>query len=313
MTTTRTFRFGVQASTARTGAEWSEQAKKIEGLGYSTLFMPDHFVDTELAPMVALAFAASATTTLRVGMLVLGNDYKHPAVVAKEAATLDVLSGGRLEFGLGAGWMTADYEALGLAYDRPGVRIERLAEALRIVKGAWGDGPDDFAGEHYTITAYDGLPKPVQQPRPPILVGGGGERLLRLAGREADIVGINPILRAGVIGADAAQDTMGDSTVRKIGWVRDSAGDRFGDIELQIRYFVASITDDARGLAEAMAPAFGVSAAEALSSGAVLAGTVDEVCDTLVARREEWGVSYVVLGDDTYEAFAAVVARLAGT
>jgi probable F420-dependent oxidoreductase len=309
----RTFRFGVQASTARTGTEWAEQARAIEGLGYSTLFMPDHFVDTALAPMVALPFAAAATTTLRVGMLVLGNDYKHPAVVAKEAATLDVLSDGRLEFGLGAGWMTADYEALGMTYDRPGVRIDRLAEALQVVKGAWAEGPFDFAGEHYTITAYDGLPTPLQRPRPPILVGGGGEKLLRLAGREADIVGINPILSAGVIGAEAARNTVGDATARKIGWVREGAGDRFDDLELQIRYFVAAITDDARDLAEAMAPGFGVSADEALQSGAVLAGSVDEVCDTLVRRREEWGVSYVVFGDDTYEQFAPVVARLAGT
>jgi len=311
--TARKFRFGVQASTARTGAEWAEQARRIEGLGYSTLFMPDHFVDTALAPMVALPFAAAATTTLRVGMLVLGNDYKHPAVVAKEAATLDVLSDGRLEFGLGAGWMTADYAALGLPYDTPGVRIERLAEALAVVKGSWGDQPCDFAGEHYTIAAYDGLPKPLQHPRPPILVGGGGPKLLRLAGREADIVGINPILTAGVIGADAARDTLGDSTARKIGWVREGAGERFDDLELQIRYFVAAVADDARGLAEAMAPGFGVSPEEALGSGAVLAGSVDEVCDTLVRRREEWGVSYVVLGDDTYEQFAPVVARLAGT
>jgi probable F420-dependent oxidoreductase len=310
---TRPFRFGVQASAARSGAEWAEQARRIEGLGYSTLFMPDHFVETPLAPMAALPFAAAVTTTLRVGMLMLGNDYKHPAVVAKEAATLDVLSDGRLEFGLGAGWMTADYQALGLPYDRPGVRIDRLAEALAVVKGAWGDGPFDLAGEHYTITAYDGLPKPAQRPRPPILVGGGGPKVLRLAGREADIVGINPILTAGVIGADAARDTIGDATARKIGWVREGAGTRFDDIELQIRYFVAAITTDARGLAEAMAPAFGVSPDEALASGAVLAGSVDEVCDTLLRRREEWGVSYLVFGDDQYEQFAPVVARLAGT
>jgi probable F420-dependent oxidoreductase len=307
------FRFAVQASTARTPKDWAEQARKMEDLGYATLFMPDHFVDTGYAPMVALSFAAAATTTLRVGMLVLGNDYKHPAVVAKEAATLDVFSGGRLELGLGAGWMTADYEALGLVYDRPGVRIARLAEALAVVKGAWGDGAFDLAGEHYTIAAYDGLPKPVQQPRPPILVGGGGQKLLTLAGREADIVGINPILHAGVIGAEAARDTLGDSTARKIGWVRDGAGDRFDDLELQIRYFVAAITDDVRGLAEALAPGFGVTPDEALSSGSVLAGSVDEVCDTLVARREEWGVSYVVFGDDQYEQFAPVVGRLAGT
>jgi probable F420-dependent oxidoreductase len=310
---TKKFRFGVQASTGRSGNEWAEQARKVEALGYSTLFMPDHFVDTELAPMVALPFAAAATTTLRIGMLVLGNDYKHPAVVAKEAATLDVLSEGRLEFGLGAGWMTADYDALGLPYDSPGTRIARLGEALAVVKGAWGDGPFDFAGEHYTITAYDGLPKPRQRPRPPILVGGGGPKVLRMAGREADIVGINPILRAGTIGVDAARDTMGDSTARKVGWIREGAGERFENLELQIRYFVASITDDAQALAEAMAPAFGVDPSEALSSGGVLAGSVDEVCDTLVARREEWGVSYVVFGDDQYEEFAPVVARLAGT
>jgi probable F420-dependent oxidoreductase len=310
---TRPFRFGVQASALRSATEWAEQARRIEGLGYSTLFMPDHFVDAGLAPMAALPFAAAATSTLRVGTLVLGNDYKHPAVVAKEAATLDVLSDGRLELGLGAGWMTADYEALGLPYDRPGVRIDRLAEALAIVKGAWGDGPFDFAGEHYAITAYDAQPKPVQRPRPPILVGGGGPNLLRLAGREADIVGINPILSAGVIGVDAARDTIGDATARKIGWVREGAGARFDEVELQIRYFVAAITDDARALAEAMAPGFGVTPDEALASGAVLAGSVDEVCDTLVRRREEWGVSYVVFGDDQYEQFAPVVARLAST
>ena len=311
--TTRKFRFGVQAATARTATEWAEQARKIEGLGYTTLFMPDHFADTAFAPMAALPFAAAATTTLRIGMLVLGNDYKHPAVVAKEAATLDVLSDGRLEFGLGAGWMTADYEQLGLTYDRPGVRIERLAEALAVVKGAWSDGSFDFKGEHYTITAYDGLPKPVQRPRPPILVGGGGAKVLRLAGREADIVGINPILHAGVIGVEAARDTVGDSTARKIAWVREGAGERFDELELQIRYFVAAITDDPRALAEALAPGFGITADEAMGSGAVLAGSVDEVCDTLVARREEWGVSYVVFGDDQYEQFAPVVARLAGS
>ena len=311
--TAHKFRFGVQASTGRTQTEWSEQARKIEGLGYSTLFMPDHFVDTDLAPMVALSFAAAATETLRIGMLVLGNDYKHPAVVAKEAATLDVLSGGRLEFGLGAGWMTTDYTALGLPYDAPGTRIARLGEALAVVKGAWGDGPFDFEGDHYRITAYDASPKPVQRPRPPILVGGGGRKVLTLAGREADIVGINPILRAGEIGADAARDTLGDSTRRKIGWVREGAGERFDDVELQIRYFVAAITDDPLALAEVLAPAFGVEPTAALESGGVLMGTVDHVCDTLVARREEWGVTYIVFGDDQCEQFAPVVERLAGT
>jgi len=311
--TPRPFRFGVQAAGARPAKEWAEYARRAEGLGYSTLFMPDHFVDTEFAPMVGLSFAAAATTTLRVGMLVLGNDYKHPAVVAKEAATLDVLSDGRLEFGLGAGWMTADYAALGLTYDSHSTRIARLAEALEIVQGCWSDGPFDFAGEHYTITGYAATPRPVQQPRPPILVGGGGPKLLRLAGQVADIVGINPILRAGEIGTDAARDTLSGSVDRKLGYIREGAGDRFEEIELQVRYFMAAVTDDALGYAEALAPMFGVSAEEGLLSSAVLAGTVDQICDTLVERRETTGVSYVVLGDDQLDAFAPVVARLAGT
>ncbi|MFO7591221.1 MAG: TIGR03621 family F420-dependent LLM class oxidoreductase [Acidimicrobiia bacterium] len=309
----RKFRFGVQATAGTSAAEWRDFARKVEDLGYSTLFMPDHFIDTTFAPMTAICFAAAHTETLRVGHLVLGNDYKHPAIVAKEAATIDVLSDGRLEFGLGAGWMRTDYDALGLPYDSPGTRIERLAEALAVIKGAWGDGPVDFAGNHYTITDYHGIPKPVQSPRPPILVGGGGPRLLRLAGREADIVGINPNLRAGEIGPDAVKDALAEVTAKKIGWVREGAGERFDDLELQIRYFMSAVTDDPKGLADALAPGFGISSDDALASGVALVGTVDGCIETLQQRRETWGVSYVVLGQDNFEAFAPVVAALAGT
>ena len=309
----RKFRFGVQTGGATSAREWQEKVSKIEALGYSTMFMPDHFIDTPFAPMVGIAMAAEATESLRVGTLVLGNDYKHPAVVAKEFATLDVLSDGRVEAGIGAGWMRVDYEALGFRYDSHGTRIERLEEAIAIFKGAWGPGPFSLNGRHYRITDYDGIPKPVQQPRPPILVGGGGPKVLRLAGREADIVGINPNLRAGEINRDAAQDTLASRTKQKIEWVREGAGDRFDDLELQIRYFVAAITDDRHGLAEAMASAVGMEPHEALESGVAVVGTVDECCDILVRRREEWGVSYIVLGDDQFEAFAPVVDRLTGT
>jgi probable F420-dependent oxidoreductase len=309
----RKFRFGVQTGGATSAREWLEKARKIEALGYSTLFMPDHFIDTPFAPMVGIAIAAEATETLRIGTLVLGNDYKHPAVVAKEFATLDVLSDGRVEAGIGAGWMRVDYEALGFPYDSHGTRIERLEEALAILKGAWAPGPFSLSGRHYAITNYDGIPKPVQQPHPPILVGGGGPKVLRLAGREADIVGINPNLRAGEISRDAAQDTVASRTKQKIEWIREGAGERFDDLELQIRYFVAAITDDRHGLAEAMAAGVGLDPHEALESGVAVVGTVDECCDILVRRREEWGVSYIVLGDDQFEAFAPVVSRLAGT
>jgi len=309
----RKFRFGVQATAGGSATEWRDFVRRVEDLGYSTLFMPDHFVDTVLAPMTAISFAAAHTETLRIGHLVLGNDYKHPAIVAKEAATVDVLSDGRLEFGLGAGWMRTDYDALGLPYDSPGTRIERLAEALAVVKGAWTDDPFDFAGEHYTISGYDGLPKPIQSPRPPILVGGGGPRLLRLAGREADIVGINPNLRAGAIGPDAVQSSLADVTAQKVEWVREGAGDRFDDLELQIRYFMSAVTDDPKGLADALAPGFGITGDEALSSGIALVGTVDGCVETLQERRETWGVSYIVFGQDNFESFAPVVATLAGT
>ena len=309
----RKFRFGVTALSAVSGAEIREKAQKIEDLGYSTLFMADHFADTVLAPMVAISFAAAATTTLRVGHLVLGNDYKHPVVTAKEAATIDVLSDGRVELGLGAGWMTADYDQLGIPYDSAGTRIARLAEAVDVVKRSFAAEPFDFVGEHYRITGYTGKPTPVQQPRPPLVMGGGGPKMLRLAGREADIVGINPNLRAGEVSADALANATADLTAQKVGWVREGAGERFDDLELQIRYYVAAITDDAPGFAELMAPGFGVSADDVVRMGIVLVGTVDEVCDLLVQRREEWGVSYIVVGGDAFEAFAPVVARLAGT
>jgi len=312
MTKSRPFRFGVQVSHAETAAEWRDLARNMEGLGYSTLFMPDHFIETPFAPMVAISFAAAATEKLRIGMLVLGNDYKHPAVTAKEAATIDVLSDGRLEFGLGAGWMQTDYDALGLPYDAAGERVERLEEALAVVKGAWADGPFDYQGEHYTITGYDASPKPIQKPHPPIVIGGGAPRVLQLAGREADIVGINPNLRKGAITDDAVKSALADETRKKIGWIKEGAGERFDDLELQIRYFVAAITDDPQGLAEAIAPGFGITPEDALESGVALCGTVDSVCETLERRREEWGVSYIVFGGDTFEQFAPVVERLAG-
>jgi len=310
---TRPFRFGVQCGGDHDRASWRRLVRDIEARGYATVFVPDHFVDTEMAPMVAMAVAAEATEHLRVGALVFDNDFKHPAVLAKEIATLDRLSDGRVELGIGAGWMRADYDALGLTYDPAKVRIGRLAEALAVLKGAFAGEPFSFAGAHYTIRDYRAVPRPVQDPWPPILVGGGGERILRLAAREADIIGVNPNLRAGQMHPEQAVDSLAARTDEKIGWIREEAGDRFDRIELQVRHFVAAITDDRRSLAEAMAPAFGVDPDEALRSSLALVGTVDECCEILVERRERWGFSYIVVGADTYEAFTPVVERLAGT
>jgi probable F420-dependent oxidoreductase len=307
------FRFGVQGGGDHDRASFEQLVHKVEALGYSTFYVPDHFVDAQMAPMIAMAVAAEATRTLRVGALVFDNDYKHPAVLAKEIATLDRLSDGRVELGIGAGWMKSDYDAIGIPYDPAGVRVDRLEEGLAVIKGAFGPEAYSFEGKHYRISDYNGLPKPTQQPHPPILVGGGGPRVLRLAGREADIVGINPNLRAGRVTNDAAADSVADMIDQKVGWIREGAGPRFDNLELQIRYFFAAITDDRQGLGEAAAPAFGLAAEEALESGLACVGTVDEICDQLVARRERWGVSYIVIGDDLFEAFAPVVERLAGT
>jgi probable F420-dependent oxidoreductase len=274
--------------------------------------MADHFTD-ELAPVAALMAAADATTSLRVGTMVLGNDYRHPVVVAKEAATLDVLSGGRLELGIGAGWMTSDYAAAGIPFERAGARIDRLAEAIAVLKGLFAAEPFTFAGEHYRITGLDGQPKPVQRPHPPIVIGGGGERVLRLAAREADIIGINVNLAAGVIDERAFPNGTPEATDRKIGWIRDEAGSRFDDIELQVRVHLALVTDDRETTIEALAPAFGLTHDQARTTPHALIGTVEQICDDLVERRERYGISTVGLSGDQLDAFAPVIARIAGT
>jgi probable F420-dependent oxidoreductase len=312
MSPTHPFRFGVQASGPASAGEWAELARKVEDLGYSTLTCADH-LDEQFAPIPALTAAALATSTLRVGAMVLANDYRHPVLAAKEAATVDVLSEGRFEVGLGAGWMTTDYEQSGIPHDRAGVRVDRMVEAIAVMKGLFAEGPFSFQGEHYTITDHDARPKPVTQPHPPFLIGGGGKRVLGIAAREADIVGINPNLKAGEIGPDAASDATAEATDRKVGWVREAAGDRFDDLELNSLMFACIRTDDRAGTAEMMAGLFGISPAEVLEVPHALMGTVDEMVDDLEARRDRWGFSYHVVQQDAMDAIAPVVARLAGT
>ncbi len=309
----RRFRFGIQARETGSAIEWRELARTVEALGYSTLQLPDHFVDSPLAPMPALAIAAEATTTLRVGSLVFDNDYKHPVVMAKEVATLDLLSDGRFELGLGAGWMRADYDAAGIPYDPPGTRIDRMIEGLTIIKGLMGDAPFSFSGSHYTVTALDGTPTPVQRPHPPILIGGGSKRILSVAARHADIVAFNASLAAGAVTPEAAASATAERFDEKVAWAREAAGERWADLELHCHNVVCEITDDPMGIAESMAPFFGITPAEALEVPLVLAGTLDGICETLLARRERYGFSYYSVHADKVREFAPVVARLAGT
>ena len=309
----RKFRFGIQVSKASSGAEWAATARKVESLGYSTLFMPDHFGE-QLAPLPGMMAAADATTDLRVGCLVHDNDYKHPVVLAKEIATVDVLSGGRVEFGIGAGWMNTDYIQSGIPKDRDGVRIARMAEALEIYKGLWRDGAYSFSGEHYTITALDGQPKPVQQPGPPVLIGGGGPKVLRIAGQHADIVGINPALPAGEVNLDAGPEMLAGRVDEKLTWVKQGAGERFDDIELNALVFFASVTDDAAGALGNLAGLLGMTADDVADSPYfAFVGTVDQICDNLRAARDRWGLSYFCVQSAAMDTIAPVVAQLAGT
>jgi probable F420-dependent oxidoreductase len=315
MTVPRKFRFAVQLSKApdATARSWAAQAKKAEDLGYSTLLMPDHFGD-QLAPVPALMAAADATTTLRLGTLVFDNDYRHPVVLAKEAATLDLLSGGRLELGLGAGWMRSDYEESGIVYDSPGVRVDRFAEAVAVIAGLLeSDGPFSFSGKHYAVTEHALLPRPAQRPRPPLILGGGGRRVLTLAGKLGDIVSINVDLRAGTGGPETAPNASPDATRQKVAWVRDGAGPRFDDIELNCLIGFVMITDDAPSIAQAMGPTFGIDPADALHVPVTLIGTLDEMVEELQWRREEYGISYFSVEADVWESLAPVVSRLAGT
>ncbi len=309
----RPFRFGVQVSKTTTAAEWIELARRAEGTGYDVLTMPDHFTD-QLAPVPALMAAASATTTLRVGALVFDNDYKHPVVLAKELATMDLLSDGRTEIGLGAGWMISDYEQAGMQYDPPKVRIDRFVEGLAIIKGVMHDGPFSFAGEHYTVTNYEGHPKPVQRPVPPILIGGGGKRVLSLAAREADIIGINGTLTAGVVGPEALSTMTAESVDEKVAIVADAAAraGRLGDIEMNIRTFFVKVTNDRQKTVDGISQMFGVPREMIDASPFALIGSAESCIEQLLERRERWGFSYTIVGAENIDECAPVVAALRG-
>jgi probable F420-dependent oxidoreductase len=311
MASTRPFRFGVQSFTASSRTEWVDLARRAESLGYSTMTMPDHF-DNQLAPVPALMSVADATTTLRIGALVWDNDYKHPVVLAKELATMDLLSDGRLEIGLGAGWMISDYAASGIPYDRAGVRVDRFVEGLHIVRECMTGQPFSVTGTHYTIDNFTGTPVPTQRPCPPILIGGGGQRVLTIAAQQADIVGINATMHAGVVGPEAIASMTAEAVDAKVAIARNAAADRLDDIEWNIRAFMVNVTDQRIAAMEGIAGAVGVDVSMIEQTPFALIGTPAQIVDDLLARREKWGFSYVIVGAGDVEPFAPVVAELAG-
>jgi probable F420-dependent oxidoreductase len=308
------FRFGVNVRHAQSRAEWAEKARKVEDLGYSTLTAPDHLTDL-MAPLPALVSAAEATKHLRVGTNVLNNDFRHPVLVAREAATIDLLTDGRLQLGLGAGSIRSEYEQAGLHFDRGRTRVERLSEAVTIIKGLLSGERVTFSGRHYRVMGHAIAPTPVQKPHPPILIGGNGPRLLALAAREADIVGFSGITFKS--GGAAAPDLSGwrplsvDERVQRI---REIAGEeRYSRLELNALVQRVVVTDDRYKAAEELASRWPqLSADDILQSPYVLIGTVDQMVEDLTARRERWDISYYVVQEPYMDAFAPVVARLAG-
>ena len=312
------FRFGVINEQMKAPAAWFDHVRRVEALGYSTLLLRDHFVPDffgdQYAPLVALMAAASVTTTLRLGTMVIDNDYRHPVMLAKEAATLDCFSGGRFELGIGAGWLRTEYEQAGLPFDRAGVRIDRLEESIRVLKGLWAEEPVTFAGQHYQVTGLTGVPKPLQRPHPPLLIGGGKERMLKLAGREADIVGIlTSDVSSGTLISDI-RERMAAAVQQKIDWIRQGAGVRFEQIELSLIPTI-TFTDNRRNYIETFIhqQSWDVTVEDVLQMPSMLIGSIEEMVRDLKPRRETYGFSYYVVADDQMEAFAPVVAHLSET
>jgi probable F420-dependent oxidoreductase len=310
------FRFLADAFDASSARELGERARAAEDLGVTTFVLPDHLIP-QLAPIPYLATVAALTERLRISAFVHNNDLRHPAVLAQDLATLDVLSGGRLDVAIGAGWNEPEYRAIGLPFDAVSVRQARLAEAITVLKGCFGERPFSFAGEHYTLTEHDGYPKPVQRPHPPFFIGGGGRRTLELAGREAQIVGLAPRILSGQRG-DPSSITWA-ATEEKLAWVRDAAGDRFGDLEFNVypSQWPIVVTDDlhaeGRKVVDHMRERSGQELTEqdVIDSPHIFIGSIDRFVEKFSELRERLGINSFLVGG--LDELGPVVERLAGT
>ncbi len=318
------FRFAVQATNATGGRDWRDTVRKVEDLGYSTLFLADHYLGPgpaqraartprqDLAPIAAMAAAAACTDTLRIGCRVFCVDYHVPAVLAKEAATLDLLSDGRLEFGIGAGWSEVEYTAMGLDFDRPGRRIAKLAEVVSLIRAHWRGEELDCTGDFVRVRGYAGRPRPVQtpqRPHPPIIIGGGGRRILSLAGREADIVSMSSV---PFVARDADDLDPQEVARRRIGFVRAAAGARYPGLDVESSPYFTEVTDDPEAALAGVAKSTGIAADLLRDHPNVLIGSTERVVDVLYSRRETLGVNYVTVQQSQIESFAPVVAMLHG-
>ena len=322
------FRFGVQSYAASSAADWREQVRTAESLGYSTFHLADHIIGPgpalsatnhpvqNLASIPAMAVAAEATTTIGIGCRVFCADFHNPVILAKDLATLDMFSDGRLEVGIGAGWLQGEYEAIGVPFDPPGVRIDRLIETIAVLRACFDDGEVNVTGTHVHAVGFESVPKPVRREgrtRPPFMIGGGAKRILGLAGREADIVSLNFDNVSGKIGPAGVGSSTAEITAKKIEWIKAGAGDRFDEIELEIGAYFTVITDARDATLAKMAPMFALSPEQFADHPHALIGSVDSICEQIIERRERYGISYITVNRGNLESFAPVVARLAGS
>jgi probable F420-dependent oxidoreductase len=309
---TKPFKFGAKATWASSGAEWAGLAKQAEDLGYVSFQIDDHF-NKAFAPVPAIMAAACATNTVKVGPHVAGVDFRNVVSFAKEAATIDLLSDGRFIMGIGAGWNKADYANAGIEQDDAMTRIERLSEAVDVIKGLWGPDKFSFSGKYFNVAEHEAQPKPVGQI--PILIGGGGPKILSLAAQKADIVGVNPKIVGRSINPRSMATAAAEACDEKVAWINEAAAaaGRADDIELQLQIFVTVVTDDKMGTVEKFAPAFGLPPEVVANAPFFQIGSISEIKDNIVAMRERWGISYIVCQNDGTKALAPIVSELAGT
>ena len=321
---TKPFRFAVQSFNAQSAKEWKDRARAVEDLGYSALHLADHLLGRgpaltktnhplqNLAAVAAIATAAAVTTRLKVGCRVFCVDYRPAIVLIKEAMTLDLLSDGRLEFGLGAGWLEEEYHATGIRFDNPGARISRLEHVIEAYRAFASNGTMHIANDTVKWRDFEGAPRPIQKPHPPLMIGGGAPRILKLAGREASIVSLNFNNRAGVIGPDGIRSSSAEETDHKIAWIREGAGARFDTLELEVGAYFTTVTPNARTALTQLAQTLGLTEAQVSEHPHALIGSIDGIAETLLGRRERFGISYVTVPDAAMAAFAPIVAKLAG-
>jgi len=321
--TARPFRFGVQAYAPESPDAWRTLARRAETLGYSALHLADHYIGPGpaldptnhpvqvVAAIPAMAVAVEATTEITIGARVLCIDYHQPVVLAKELATIAWFAGDRLEVGFGAGWLEAEYDAMGIAFDPAPTRVDRLAETTALMRACFAGGAIDVAGAHVNAHGFTAVPALAHAPR--IMLGGGSPRVLRMAGALADIVSLNFDNRSGRIGPEGFTSGTADRTDEKLAWVREGAGDRFDDVELEIASYLTMVSDDRDSVLEGMAPMFGLTPEDLAQHPHTLVGSTEQIAETLIERRERFGIAYVTVGVDVLEAFAPVVERLAGT